>query len=123
MPQVATKPEPTPKVTPTPAARVTRTVTATEAKTRFGPLLEEAMRGETVVITRHNTPKAVLISMAEYQALGGRPALDLSALTAEYEAMVDAMQTPASRKAMRAAFNASPEELARAAVEGARRRG
>lgn len=115
MPQVATKPKPT-------AARATRTVTATEAKTRFGPLLEDAMRGETVVITRHNAPKAVLLSMAEYEAMGGRQPFDLSALTAEFDAQFDAMQTPASRKARRAAFNASPKELALAAVEGAKRR-
>ncbi len=115
MPQVVTTARPT-------VARATRTVSATEAKTRFGPLLEGAMRGESVVITKHNTPKAVLLSMAEYEALGGRQALDLSALTAEFDAQFAAMQTPASRAAMRAAFNASPGALARAAVTGARRR-
>ena len=115
MPQVATKPKPT-------AARATRTVTATEAKTRFGPLLEGAIRGESVVITKHNTPKAVLLSMAEYEALGGRQPLDLKALTAEFDAQFAAMQTPASRAARRAAFAASPDELALAAVSGAKRR-
>lgn len=104
-------------------SRAAHTVSATEAKTRFGPLLDAAMRGESVVITRHNAPKAVLISMAEYQALGGRRPLDLAALTAEFDAQFAAMQTPARRRAMTAAFNASPEALATAAVEGARRRG
>jgi prevent-host-death family protein len=36
-------------------------VTAFEAKTRFGQLLERVMRGEEVVITRHEKPVARLI--------------------------------------------------------------
>lgn len=98
------------------------TVTATEAKTRFGPLLETAMGGRTVVITRHNAPKAVLLSMAEYEALRGGQVPDLSDLEAEFDALLDSMQTPASRKARRAAFAASPEELGAVALAGARRR-
>ena len=36
-------------------------VTAFEAKTRFGELLERVMQGEEVVITRHDKPVARLI--------------------------------------------------------------
>ena len=36
-------------------------VTAFEAKTRFGELLERVSRGEEVVITRHDKPVARLI--------------------------------------------------------------
>jgi prevent-host-death family protein len=36
-------------------------VTAFEAKTRFGQLLERVVRGEEVVITRHEKPVARLI--------------------------------------------------------------
>jgi prevent-host-death family protein len=36
-------------------------VTAFEAKTRFGQLLERVVRGEDVVITRHDKPVARLI--------------------------------------------------------------
>ena len=36
-------------------------VTAFEAKTRFGQLLERVVRGEEVVITRHDKPVARLI--------------------------------------------------------------
>jgi prevent-host-death family protein len=38
------------------------TVTAFEAKTRFGELLERVSQGEEVVITRHDKPVARLIS-------------------------------------------------------------
>lgn len=44
------------------------TVTAFEAKTRFGELLDRVSRGEEVVITRHDKPVARLIPE-------GRPAL------------------------------------------------
>ena len=37
------------------------TVTAFEAKTRFGELLERVARGEEVVITRHDRPVARLV--------------------------------------------------------------
>lgn len=37
------------------------TVTAFEAKTRFGELLERVSRGEEVVITRHDKPVARLV--------------------------------------------------------------
>jgi prevent-host-death family protein len=37
------------------------TVTAFQAKTRFGELLERVSRGEEVVITRHEKPVARLI--------------------------------------------------------------
>jgi prevent-host-death family protein len=37
------------------------TVTAFEAKTRFGKLLERVARGEEIVITRHEKPVARII--------------------------------------------------------------
>ena len=37
------------------------TVTALEAKTRFGKLLERVARGEEVVITKHDKPVARLV--------------------------------------------------------------
>lgn len=37
------------------------TVTALEAKTRFGKLLDRVIRGEEVVITRHDKPVARMV--------------------------------------------------------------
>jgi prevent-host-death family protein len=45
------------------------TVTALEAKTRLGKLLERVANGEEIVITRHDKPVARLIPE-------GRPSLD-----------------------------------------------
>jgi prevent-host-death family protein len=99
------------------------TVTATEAKTRFGPLLETAIRGGAVVITKHDTPKAVLLSMAEFEALGGSRPPDLNALSDEFDSLLARLQTPRSRKALRSAFDATPKELGRLSVAQQRRRG
>jgi antitoxin Phd len=99
------------------------TVTATEAKTRFGPLLETAIRGGSVVITKHDAPKAILLSIAEFEALGGSPPPDLSALSAEFDSLAARLQTPGKRKALKSAFEATPGELGRLAAANYRRRG
>ena len=52
------------------------TVTALEAKTRFGELLERVSRGEEIIITRHEKPVARMIPE-------GRPALDQVRLAVE----------------------------------------
>jgi prevent-host-death family protein len=106
-----------------PAATTALTVTATEAKTRFGPLLETVIRGGSVVITKHDTPKAVLLSIAEFEALGGSRPPDLTALSAEFDSLLARLQTPGNRKALKAAFEATPRELGRLAVANQRRRG
>ncbi len=97
--------------------------TATEAKNEFGQLLERAIQGDAIVITKHDAPKAVLISMEEYQSLKRGPELTLNRLTAEYDAMLERMQTPKAKAAVEALFNSSPEELGQAAVDAVRKRG
>lgn len=100
----------------------TVTVTATEAKTRFGPLLETAIAGGSVIITKHDTPKAVLLSIAEFEALGGNRAPDLNVLSAEFDGLLDRLQAPAARKALKSAFAAKPKTLGRLAAVRRRRR-
>ena len=41
----------------------------------------------SVVITKHDTPKAVLLSMAEFEALGGSRPPDLNALSGEFDGL------------------------------------
>lgn len=105
------------------AKTTTLTVTATEAKTRFGPLLEAAIAGGSVIITKHDTPKAVLLSMAEFEALGGARPPDLQALSDEFDGLLTHLQTPAARKALKSAFAANPKTLGRLAATRRRRRG
>ena len=106
----------------TAAARLT-SMTATDAKNEFGRALDTVLQGGAVVITRHDAPKAVLISFQEYTALKGAGAAQLDRLTNEFDAMLAGMQRPASRAAMKAAFGASPKQLGRAAAAATRKRG
>jgi antitoxin Phd len=99
------------------------TVTATYAKNEFGRVLDLAMQGEPVFITKHKDPKAVLISVGEYNALSRAKEAKLKTLTEEFDALLAQMQTSDARKGMKAAFNASPEQLGQAAVAAARKRG
>jgi PHD/YefM family antitoxin component YafN of YafNO toxin-antitoxin module len=74
------------------------------------------------VITKHDAPKAVLISIDEFNGLPRPREINLDTLTQYFDALLDRMQLPEARAAMQAAFDASPAELGRAAVAGARRR-
>jgi prevent-host-death family protein len=98
-------------------------VTATEAKNKFGRLLEKAMQGGVVVITRHDAPKAVLISMDEYTALSGAPESRIDTLSSEFDSLLMRLQRPGARNSTQAAFHASPKQLGKAAVVAARKRG
>ena len=98
-------------------------VTATDVKNAFGRVLDMAMQGGAVVITRHDAPKAILISVDEFNALAHTRDTKLDALTEEFDAQLGRMQTPAARAAMKTAFKASAKQLGRAAVRAARTRG
>lgn len=97
-------------------------IPATRIKNEFGSALETAARGGAVAITRHDTPKAVLISYEEFQALVKARSQSLDDLAGEFDELLTRMQTPKARKGMAAAFDASPAELGRAAVKAARAR-
>jgi prevent-host-death family protein len=95
---------------------------ATEAKNEFGRVLDAAVQGEYVVITKHEAPKAVLIAFEELQALVAAATRPLHTLRGEFDELLARMQTPAARAGLQAAFEATPEELGRAARGAARRR-
>lgn len=97
-------------------------MSATVAKNKLGELLDSVTQGGMVLITKHETPKAVLLSMDEYGALSRATQTRLDALNGEFDALLDQMQSPQARTGMRAAFAASPKELGKAAVAAARKR-
>ena len=98
-------------------------VTATDAKKQFGRVLEMVLRGGAVVITKHDAPKAIVLSMEEFSALTDARTPRLDDLSADFDAMLARMQQPRARAGMKAAFGASPKELGKAAVAAARKRG
>jgi prevent-host-death family protein len=96
--------------------------TATQAKNEFGRVLELALHGDTVVITKHDAPKAILISVDQFNKLAHATEATLDTLSHEFDALLAGMQSPKSAAAMKAAFAASPAELGKAAVTAARKR-
>jgi antitoxin Phd len=114
------------KRSPVPAIRNRRgeelvKISATEAKNRLGELLDSVIQGGVVLITRHETPKAVLLSMEEYGALSRATQSRLDTLNSEFDALLERMQTAKARAGMKAAFAASPKQLGKAAVSAARK--
>jgi len=93
---------------------------ASQVKTAFGEVLERVATTGGVAITRHNVPKAVVISWEEFQSLSRARSESLDSLVGRFDDLVASMQTPRAQAAMAKAFAASPEELGRAAVEAAR---
>jgi prevent-host-death family protein len=100
-------------------------VTATEAKNEFGRVLDKAIRGDVVVITKHDTPTAILMSVDEFNILLGarKSESKINTLSAEFDSLLARMQSSRALKSMEAAFSASPEQLGRAALAAVRKRG
>jgi prevent-host-death family protein len=96
------------------------TVAATRFKNEFGAIFEQAVLDGAVAITKHNTPRAVLLSYNEFEALIRASSPVLDELTDEFDALLDRMQTARAKAGTATAFDASPEELGRAAVKAAR---
>ena len=95
------------------------TVTASRLKNEFGSVFEQAAVDGAVVITKHDTPRAVLLSYAEFEALtAATPSLD--DLSERFGALLATMQTSEAKAGVAAAFDASPEEMGAAAVKAAR---
>jgi prevent-host-death family protein len=97
-------------------------VAATRFKNEFGAIFEQAALGGAVAITRHDSPKAVLISYDEFQALTRERSPGLDDLGTQFDALLKDMQAPKAKKGMAAAFDAAPAKLGRAAVKAARKR-
>jgi prevent-host-death family protein len=99
------------------------TYSATEAKNSFGEVLDRALARGIVAITRRDRPRAVVLSMEEYEAIAPRADDPLETLRGEFDALVERMQSPRAAAAGRALFEASPRRLGEAAKAAARDHG
>ena len=97
-------------------------VAATRVKNEFGTILDQAGALGAVAITKHDITKAVILSLAEFQALTKGRSEPLNDLAAEFDTLLAGMQTTAARKGVESAFNAPPAALGRAAVKAAARK-
>ena len=95
--------------------------TATEAKNEFGRLLEQAIHGTTVLITKHDSPRAVLISIDHFKTLQEAPQAKLNTLSEQFDTLLERMQSAKARRGMAAAFRADKKQLGKAAVSAARK--
>lgn len=96
-------------------------VSEMEAQNEFGRILDTVAQDRVVVITRHNTPKAVVMSVERFEALTGTDDDLLERLTAEFDAMLEEMQSPEAVAATRRFLEAQPVKrlVSRRAAEGA----
>ena len=97
-------------------------IAATQAKNTFGELLDRVAAAGAVAITRHDTPKAVLLSFEEFESLSKGRSESLDALSTKFESLLERIQSPVAKKGMETAFHAAPAALGRAAAKAARRR-
>jgi len=97
------------------------TISATDAKNKLGQVLDTVIQGGMVLITKHETPKAILLSMEEYGALSRGAQTRLDTLNDEFDALLARMQSAKARAGMKTAFNASPKQLGKAAAAAARK--
>lgn len=97
--------------------------TSTEAKNAFGTVLEKASRAGMVAITKHDKPSVVVLSIEAYEGLLAERKDPLAALRADFDRRIEQMQAPQAKAGVKALFGATPAELGRAAVKGARKRG
>ncbi len=96
------------------------TVSATALKNSIADVFDQVGAMGAVAITRHDKPRAVLLSVEEYEGLKAAFDEPLLKVREEYDAMLERMQTPEAREGAERAFHATPDELGRAAVEAAR---
>ncbi len=99
------------------------TVAASQFKNAFGSIFERAALGGAVAITKHDSPKAVLLSYAEFESLVSSRAPVLDNLSAEFDGLLARMQTPKAKQGMADAFDAAPAALGRAAKTAGRAAG
>jgi prevent-host-death family protein len=101
---------------PCPQVREMPPVTATALKNHTADILDRVATQGPLAITRHDKPRAVLIPVELYDRLtGGQPSW-LAELHAEYRGMLEDMQSPEQKEGATRAFNATPEELGKAAA-------
>lgn len=98
-------------------------VTATSLKNRTADVLDQVADLGAVAITRHDKPRAVLLSLEQYRQLKGDDDEDwLAELHEEYLGVLERMQEPEQKAAAERLFEATPEELGDAALRAAQRR-
>ncbi|SCK31461.1 Antitoxin Phd_YefM, type II toxin-antitoxin system [Variovorax sp. HW608] len=94
-------------------------VSATKLVAGMQKVTSAVMTHGAVVVTRHDEPAMVLMSIDRYLALEQAAEPDLDALTQQFDDMFARMQGNEAAEAMESAFAMTPAELGKAAVRAA----
>ena len=97
-------------------------VPASRLKNAPGAIVDQASSGRPVVITRHDTPRAVILSFDDFEDLARARQPGLGPLEGRFDELLAGMQRPAAKRGVQTALNAAPEKLGRAAVAAAAKR-
>lgn len=101
-------------------------INATEAKNRFGEVLEKAANNIAVSLIRHGKPAAYVVPPALYEVLvdhAGNEKAPLARLEREFDAMLAKMQTPESVEAAQDLMTINTEDLRRSVRQRSSRHG
>ncbi|SHH06789.1 type II toxin-antitoxin system prevent-host-death family antitoxin [Pollutimonas bauzanensis] len=112
----------TPSSRPTALERLTRnlsSISATHLVAGMQKVTRAVMTQGAVVITRHEQPTMVLMSVDHYMKLQQAAEPNLDALTRQFDDMFARMQGAQAAQAMAQAFDMTPRELGKAAVHAA----
>jgi prevent-host-death family protein len=96
-------------------------IPAEELKNSPGAVLDRAAAGQAVVVTRRSTPRAVILSIEDFQALARDRNPGLGDLEGRFDELVGSMLGKEAKAGVAALMRASPEDLGRAAVAAARK--
>ncbi len=111
-----------PPTTTVPRVQELPTITATELKNSTADVFEQVAAKQAIAITRHEKPRAILLSVEQYEALTGHRPEWLEKLHEEYRGMLERMQGPEQRAGAEKLFRATPEELGQAALWAAQQK-
>ena len=111
-----------PPTTTVPRVQELPTITATELKNATADVFEQVAAKQAIAITRHEKPRAILLSVEQYEALTGHRPEWLETLHEEYRGMLERMQGPEQRAGAEKLFRATPEELGQAALWAAQQK-
>lgn len=94
-------------------------VTASALVTGMQQVTKTVLMQGAVVITKHDQPAMVLLSVERYREIEQATAPDLDALARDFDAMYARMQAPGARARMADAFAANPKTMGAAALTAA----
>lgn len=90
---------------------------ASEVESNWGTIVDEARSREVVIVTNYDQPEAVIMSAERYAELqaAARANDPLRSLREEFDRELATLRAPDAAERARAAFNATPQEIADAA--------